>query len=430
MKKRPENNGIKRISTLIVAAAFACFELCDTSNAFGVIPAPDGGYAGGNTAEGQDALQSLTNGVDNTAIGLFSLLSVTDANFNTGVGAGTLLSNTGDQNTATGAGALLSNSTGESNTASGGFALFSNTTANFNTAIGFEALFSNIVGSDNTATGAEALLSNIDGTENTAAGGAALLSNTSGSHNTAVGESALIANTTASNNTAVGSGALPGVTTGEGNTALGAGAGNNLTDTDSNNIDIGFNVLGVSAESNTIRIGNNDITDTFIRGISGKTIPNGAAVLVAQNGQLGTITSSRRFKDEIKPMDKASEALFSLKPVTFRYKKEIDPIGTQQFGLVAEDVEKVSPDLVFHDENGFLNTVRYEQVNAMLLNEFLKEHRKVRKLEATFAEQQNDFQSKLAKQEKQIAALASDLQKISARLEISRPAPQMVLSNR
>ncbi len=124
-------------------------------------------------------------------------------------------------------------------------------------------------------------------------------------------------------------------------------------------------------------------------------------------------------------MDKASEALFSLKPVSFRYRKEIDPIGTLQFGLVAEDVEKINPDLVVRDEKGQVNTVRYDQVNAMLLNEFLKEHRKVRELEATFAREQNNFQSKLAKQEKQIAALASGLQKVSAELEISRPAPQV-----
>ena len=144
---------------------------------------------------------------------------------------------------------------------------------------------------------------------------------------------------------------------------------------DSNNIDIGFDVEGVAGESNTIRIGNHDITDTFIRGISGTTIASGATVLVASNGHLGTATSSERFKENIKPMDKASEALFSLKPVTFRYKKEIDPAGTQQFGLVAEDVEKINPDLVVRDENGRVNSVRYDQVNAMLLNEFLKEHK-------------------------------------------------------
>src|SRR4029077_7983249 len=137
-------------------------------------------------------------------------------------------------------------------------------------------------------------------------------------------------------NTAVGAGALSSINTGSSNTALGENAGHNLFKNDSNNIDIGANVDGVAGESNTIRIGNPDITTTIVRGISGQTIASGTAVLVAANGQLGTATSSKRFKNDIQPMDKASEALFSLKPVTFRYKKEIDPAGTQQFGLVAE----------------------------------------------------------------------------------------------
>ena len=154
---------------------------------------------------------------------------------------------------------------------------------------------------------------------------------------------------------------------------------------ESNNIDIGANVDGVAGESNTIRIGNTDITDTFISGISGTTVASGAAVLVDSNGHLGTVTSSKRFKDNIKPMDKASEALLALKPVTFRYKKEIDPAGISQFGLVAEEVEKVNPDLVVRDQEGTPYTVRYEAVNAMLLNEFLKEHKKTEKLEATVA---------------------------------------------
>ena len=223
----------------------------------------------------------------------------------------------------------------------------------------------------------------------------------------------------------MGSNALFFLTTGDNNTALGHDAGVNLTTNESNNIDIGFNVGGVTGESNTIRIGNNNITDAFVRGISGTTIASGATVLVDSDGHLGTVTSSERFKENIKPMDKASEALFSLKPVTFRYKKEIDPNATPQFGLVAEDVEKISPDLVVRDESGLVNSVRFDQVNAMLLNEFLKEHRKVRELEATLAREQNDFQSKLLEQEKQIAALASDLHKVSAEIEISRSTPQM-----
>ena len=180
---------------------------------------------------------------------------------------------------------------------------------------------------------------------------------------------------------------------------MGENAGENLSGSDSNNIDIGANVAGVAGENNTIRIGNTDITTTFIKGISGKQLPVALTVLVAANGHLGTATSSKRFKEEIKPMDKASEALFSLKPVTFRYKKELDPAGTQQFGLVAEDVEKISPDLVARDENGVVNTVRYDQVNAMLLNEFLKEHKKVAEQQATIAE----LKSTIAEQQRRFA---------------------------
>src|SRR5262249_49309015 len=186
-------------------------------------------------------------------------------------------------------------------------------------------------GSYNTATGVAALLNNIDGNSNTATGLSALHDNTSGSSNTAEGDHALFENVSGSGNTAIGAGALSGVGTGNSNVAIGENAGDNLSGSDSNNIDIGANVEGVGGESNTIRIGNPDITTTIVRGISGQTIPSGATVLVAANGQLGTATSSKRFKDEITPMDKASEALFSLKPVTFRYKNEIDPAGARQF---------------------------------------------------------------------------------------------------
>ena len=172
-----------------------------------------------------------------------------------------------------------------------------------------------------------------------------------------------------------------------------------LGEFESNNIDIGFGVAGVPGDSNTIRIGNEDITATFIKGISGATVVSGATVLVGANGHLGTATSSKRFKEEIKPMDKASEALFSLRPVTFHYKKELDPAGIQQFGLVAEEVEKINPDLVVRDERGKVNTVRYEQVNAMLLNEFLKEHKKVAEQQGTIAE----LKSTVAEQQKRFA---------------------------
>ena len=422
-----------------------------------VVPAPDGGYPGFNTAEGQNALFSLTTGQGNTAVGWFSLKSNTDGAFNTAIGAGALILNTASENTAIGAAALLLNTTGSSNTAVGAVALLNNTigqnnTANGasalqsntegsdNTAIGRQALFSNTTGGSNTAIGDSALFNNIGGNLNTAVGLQALENNTGGDRNTATGLSALSGNAAgndntatghealhfnlSSGNTAMGSGALSENTTGSNNTALGFNAGDNLSG--DNNIDIGSGVQGVAGESNTIRIGNTDITDTFIRGISGQTVASGAAVLVGANGHLGTLTSSARFKEKIKPMGKASEALFGLKPVIFRYKKEIDPVGVQQFGLVAEDVEKVNRDLVVRDESGKVNSVRYEQVNAMLLNEFLKEHRKVEKLEATVAQQQTTFQSRLAEQEMQIQALASGLQKVSARVEMSKPVTKVV----
>jgi hypothetical protein len=364
----------------LVILVFTCSVFSPGAQA--VSPPPDGGYPGGNTAEGQSALVSLTTGGYNTAVGFLSLESNTDASFNTAIGAGTLLASTGQQNTATGAGALLTNTSGAANTANGTFTLFSNTTGGGNVAVGSFALNDNIAGTNNTAVGYLALRDNL-GDENTGIGIGALESNTSGSFNTAVGTF----------------------------------AGDALS-TGDNNIDIGYNVVGLAGESNTIRIGNNDITDTFIRGISGTTIASGDAVLVASNGHLGTLTSSARFKDAIKPMDRASKALFSLKPVTFRYKKEIDPACIQQLGLVAEDVEKINPDLVTRDAEGKVNAVRYDQVNAMLLNEFLKEHKTVQELK------------------KEVAALtaivksqAAQIHKVSGRLDVQKPVLQTIASD-
>jgi hypothetical protein len=389
-------------SRALIIAVAALMSLGLLPNAQAVSPAPDGGYPGGNTAEGQTALLSLTTGGFNTAVGFLSLRSDTTGSFNTAIGAGTLLSNTGDENTATGAGALLSNTTGGGNTANGTLALFNNTAGNNNTATGVEALFFN-TGSAST------------GSANTANGAAALVSNTIGSNNTAIGFGTLSANNSGNGNTAIGRGTLS-ATTGDGNTALGANAGNALT-TGVNNIDIGLDVIGAAGESNTIRIGNLNIAATFIRGISGTAIA-GTAVVVDADGQLGVAPSSKRFKDDVKPMDKASEALLALKPVTFRYKKEIDPTGTSQFGLVAEEVEKVNPALVIRDPQGKPYTVRYEQINAMLLNEFLKGHRKMEQQDAT-----------IARQQKQIDALRASLQKVSAQLEVNKPAPRTVLNN-
>jgi uncharacterized coiled-coil protein SlyX len=337
-------------------------------------------------------------------------------------------------NTATGAGALDSNTTGYLNTATGAGALASNTIGIDNTATGYATLYNNTSGNFNTAIGEAALTFNTTGYLNTATGALALDQNTTGYSNTAIGSSALLLNTTGSNNTAIGDNTLTFNATGSSNIALGAGAGSNHT-TGSNNIYIGS--LGALSEFRTIRIGAPSTHGrTFVAGISGVTVAGGVGVIVDTNGQLGTVVSSERFKDEIKPMDRASEAILALKPVTFRYKHELDPDDIPQFGLVAEDVEKVNPDLVARDEEGKPYTVRYEAVNAMLLNEFLKEHRKVEeqeasitqlkstvaKQEATIAQQQRGMDAVTARLNEQ----AAQIQKVSAQLEASKPAPQVV----
>ena len=290
------------------------------------------------------------------------------------------------------------------NTANGSGALGSNTTGNSNTANGFEALATNTTGSDNTANGQGALLHNFSGNDNTANGSGALFHN-GGDSNTANGYHALY-------------GSLD-----SGNTALGYLAGSNLT-TGSNNIDIGN--AGNVFDRNTILIGDSSLQSlAFIAGIRGVTTGNADAVpvVIDSAGQLGTMSSSRRFKKEIKPMDQTSQAILGLQPVTFQYKS--DPSGTAQFGLIAEEVAKVDPDLVVRDAEGEIYTVRYEAVNAMLLNEFLKEHRTVQELKSTAAKQETT----IARQQKQIEALTTGLQKVSDQLELSKSAPQMAGNN-
>ena len=155
-------------------------------------------------------------------------------------------------------------------------------------------------------------------------------------------------------------------------------------------------------------------------------------VIVSADGQLGTIVSSERFKKDIATMEKAIEAILALKPVTFRYKQELDPKGIPQFGLVAEQVEKVNPDLVARDEQGKAYTVRYDAVNAMLLNEFLKEHQTVQELKSIAAKQEAtiaELKSTIAQQQKGIEVLTAGLRKVSAQLELNESAPQMVLNN-
>jgi hypothetical protein len=414
-----------RLALLLIPLVFACFGLLPTAQA--VDPAPDGGYGPpaygvGNTAEGEDPLFNLTSGALNTATGFKSLGSVTTGSFNTAIGAGTLFNNTADQNTAIGAGALLSNTTGSFNVAAGESALFFNTTGTLNVATGHSALLNNTTGSDNTANGSAALVFNTTGTGNTAIGEDALFKNTTGDQNTANGFFALWNNTTGLRNTAIGTKALFGNTIGSFNIAVGRSAGALLT-TGDNNIDIGN--FGIAGDSATIRIGAAQ-TKTFIAGIRGVTtgIANAIPVLVDTAGQLGTAGSSRRFKSEIKPMNNASEAVLGLRPVTFHYKS--DTTDTPQFGLIAEEVAAVNPDLVVRDKDGEIYTVRYDAVNAMLLNEFLKEHSKVENLK-------NDFRATVAQQQKEIAALAAtvkeqaaQIQKVSAQIEASKPAPQVV----
>jgi hypothetical protein len=318
----------------------------------------------------------------------------------------------GNNNTVLGDAALVNNTTGFDNTAVGDEALFLNTTGHDNTASGLFALLANTSGFGNTAIGVETLLKNTTGHNNTAIGVETLPRNTTGHDNTATGAAALLDNKDGNNNTAIGRDALRRNQHGRNNIALGFESGFDSTGND--NINIGNR--GVTDEENAIRIGTvGTHAATFMAGISGVTVPSGVAVIIDTDGHLGTVTSSARYKENLQPMDKASEAILALQPVTFHYKKELDPGGIPQFGLVAEQVDKVNPDLVARDEQGKPYTVRYEAVNAMLLNEFLKEHRKVQDLEANAARQQ-----------KQIEALAAGLQKVSAQLELGKHAPQVV----
>jgi hypothetical protein len=267
---------------------------------------------------------------------------------------------------------------------------------NFNTATGVSALASNTIAINNTAAGFHALLSNLGGEGNTATGSNALASNGDGNHSTADGAGALSAST-GEGNTAVGFAALSANTTGVGNIALGLSAGNGVT--------TASNVICIGA------VGANVDNSCYISKIFNQTSAGGTPVFINSSNKLGTSTSSKRFKEDIKPMDKASEAIFALKPVSFRYKKDVDPAGTSQWGLVAEDVEKVNPDLIVRDENGNPYSVRYDQVNAMLLNEFLKEHATVQELK------------------KEIAALKAGLQNLTAQIDVGAPPLQTVVNN-
>src|SRR6266576_896156 len=403
-----------KIFRLFVAFTLICFVLLPNTQA--VVPAPDGGYPGGNTAEGTQALFNLISGVSNTANGHQALFNNTIGSSNTAEKFRALFNNTTGIQNATGFNTLFHNTTGEANTAHGREALFNNTTGANNTANGFQALFSNTSGHANTANGFEALFYNT-GSLNTATGSLTLFNNTIGSLNTANGVSALASNTRGLQNTANGSLVLVSNSIGNNNTAIGFRA---LVNNASGSSNIGVGVNGGSAVAsarNVICVGTGltgaNVSDRcYIDDIWQE--PGGSqAVYVNAAGKLGALVSSRRFKDEIKPMGEASEVIYRLKPVSFRYKPEVEATRLPAFGLIAEDVEKINPNLVIRDQEGKPYSVRYEQVKAMLLNEFLKEHRKVEQLT-------KDFGSKLAEQQKQIAMLTAGLQKVSAQLEASK----------
>ena len=364
----------KIIRSLVTTLVLLCFGLLPRVQA--VVPPPDGGYPNFTTAEGQNALFSLTeNAGYNTAVGWYSLFANIDGNHNTAVGAGALALNTGDNNTATGTSALLLNDTGTSNTANGAFALFSNTTGNSNTAIGDNALTANVDGYGNIAIGPSSMVNNVGGNLNI---------------------------------------------------VVGALSGGNLINGVSN-IYIGTLVAPSTDETATIRIADNALpvpganSRVFIGGISNSYVGAGnAPVVINGAGQLGTLPSSSRFKKDIQSMDKSSEVIYSLRPVTFHYKG--DETNTACSGLIAEEVAKVEPSLILLDEEGKPQTVRYEQINAMLLNEFLKEHRELAELKSIVVEQRKGIEAMAA----QLKEQAAQIQKVSAQIETSKPAPQVV----
>jgi hypothetical protein len=370
-------NHLKK-ATAVCFVALGFTWLVPSGTVKAVNPPPDGGYPGQSTAEGEEALfNPTTTAVDNTAIGWRALFSTS----------------TGGDNTAIGSAALNANTTGRNNTATGSGSLIFNETGRSNTATGFNALNFNVTGSQNTAIGADALERNEIGHNNTALGFSSLNKNTTGERNTAIGFSSLDKNTT-----------------GSFNVALGAGAGSNVI-TANDVICIGRGVDGVNV-SGTCFIGN-------IRGVTTQNA-NALPVVIDEAGQLGTVASSERFKKDIAIMGQASDGILSLRPVTFHYKT--DGTSTPQFGLIAEEVAKVNPALVLPDKEGKPYTVRYDAVNAMLLNEFLKEHRKVEKLEATVERQHKDFEAA-------VADLKGQILKVSAQLQLNKTAPQTVLNN-
>jgi hypothetical protein len=396
-----------RFSFVVILVVLACIALATAAQARQ--PSEDRGN-GNSAAEDVDALNPNTTGSDNTAHGWSSLFSNT----------------TGSSNTADGFQAIYSNTIGSENTANGGQALLGNISGSGNTANGFQALYSNISGDRNTANGTQALQNNTSGQLNVANGYQALYNSTTGNQNTAGGSQALYYNTTGAFNTAYGTLALASNTTGRNNTAIGDGAGLNLT-TGDGNVYIGHDVRGVANEYDTTRIRN-----IYFR------LATERAVYVNSDNKLGTLFSTRRVKDDIKPMDKASEAILALKPVTFHYKKELEPNGRIQFGLIAEEVAEVNPDLVILDKEGKPESVRYEAINTMLLNEFLKDHKKVeeqqtaiRRLKSDAAKQEaaaSELKKSVGILTAQLKEQALQIQKVSAQVQMREPITSVALS--
>ena len=415
-------------SPFLIALLVMCFALSPVAQA--VCPAPDGCYPNFTTAEGCNALQNLVGGAGNTGLGWYSLFSTVEGSFNTGVGGGALVLNTADSNTAVGAAALLLNTTGSSNTAVGTDALVFNEDGNNNTAVGTFALFNNVTGVENTAVGSSAL-PNSTASDNTAVGLFALLNNVGGSSNTAIGAAALRDNVSGSDNEALGRGALR-FSTGSDNIAIGREAGANMTTAD--------NVISIGSPGDGSAFATSD--RCFIGNIRGVTVGNGDGinVIVDSDGQLGTSNSSRRFKKDIKPMDQTSEAILALKPVTFHYKNQDTKKAenTPQFGLIAEEVAEVNPDLVVRDADGEPFTVRYDAVNAMLLNEFLKEHKKVEEQQNNITQLNTKMANQaaiIAQQQKGMEVLTAQLkeqavqiEKVNAQLEMSKPTTKVVVN--
>jgi uncharacterized coiled-coil protein SlyX len=390
-----------------------------------VSPPPDGGYPNQNTAEGEDALFSLTTGAANTALGYHALHDITDSSQNTAIGSNALAVSTAGPNTAVGAYSLNFSTTGVNNTAVGDYSQYSTTTGHDNTSIGYKALEGNTTQNFNTVVGAFALVSG-NGSDNVAIGYSAL--GGGGNQNVAIGEYAL--GSYGNQNVAIGYTAMQFVG-GNGNIGIGYGVGGQVNFQQPQNL-IYIGTRGVSGESSAIRIGDSGVqTSAFIAGISGVTVPDGVDVVINSSGQLGTLTSSARYKEAIRPMADTSKVVLGLRPVSFSYKKTLDPAESPQFGLVAEEVEKVDPDLVARDSSGRPYSVRYQAVNAMLLNEFQKEHRELEQRTAIIKSQEEkieQLEAAVGRLESALNQQRDQLDKLADRTAIHE-APERVVEN-